>query len=133
MDNIFGIHAEALKLRATRAELLAANIANADTPNFKARDIDFKQVLSEFSGSANSLASHTIERTHAAHLDNQSIGNMNAEILYRNSIQPSLDGNTVDLHAERSAFMENALQYQASLRFINGKISGLQMAIRGEI
>ena len=134
MDNFFGIHAEALKLRANRAELLAANIANADTPNFKARDIDFKQVLNQFADSATASRISYIEKTHDAHIDsNNSISSLNADILYRSSLQPTLDGNTVDLHQERSAFMENAMQYQASLRFLNGKINGLKMAIRGEI
>jgi flagellar basal-body rod protein FlgB len=127
MDNLFGIHATALKLRGNRAELLAANIANADTPNYKARDIDFKKTLS-MSVSGNS----DMKITHAKHIDSSGNSKMGAEILYRIPNQPSLDGNTVDLQTERSAFMENSMMYQASLRFLNGKISGLMTAIRGE-
>jgi flagellar basal-body rod protein FlgB len=127
MDNLFGIHATALKLRGNRAELLAANIANADTPNYKARDIDFKKTLS-MSVSGNS----DMKITHAKHIDSSGNLKMGAEILYRIPNQPSLDGNTVDLQTERSAFMENSMMYQASLRFLNGKISGLMTAIRGE-
>ncbi len=127
MDNLFGIHAAALKIRSSRAELLAGNIVNADTPNYKARDIDFKQALSMMSGNAG------MQRTHGEHLDIQGTGSNTGEIMYRTPNQPSLDGNTVDMHTERSAFMENMMMYQASLRFLNGKISGLQTAIRGEI
>ncbi len=127
MDNFFGIHATALKIRGSRAELLAANIANADTPNYKARDLDFSQALGKVSYDAG------MKRTHTAHLDAANMTVHGAEIQYRNPTQPSLDGNTVDLHTERTAFMENAMMYQASLRFLNGSINTLKTAIRGEI
>lgn len=127
MDNLFGIHATALKIRANRAELLAGNIANVDTPNFKARDIDFKGALRMVAGES------SMQRTHVSHMDVNTSANGNTEVLYRTPNQPSLDGNTVELETERSAFMENSMMYQASLRFLNGKINGLKMAIRGEI
>ena len=127
MDNLFGIHATALKLRANRAELLAANIANADTPNYKARDIDFKRTLAM---AASEKADMKI--TNGKHINSAGNSKMGAEILYRLPTQPSLDGNTVDLQTERSAFMENSMMYQASLQFLNGKIGGLMTAIRGE-
>jgi len=128
MDNLFGIHATALKLRANRAELLAANIANADTPNYKARDIDFKHALKLAANNSGDMVT-----TNARHISSAGTSKMGAEIMYRIPTQPSLDGNTVDLQTERSAFLENAMMYQASLRFLNGKISGLMTAIRGEI
>jgi len=128
MDNLFGIHATALKLRANRAELLASNIANADTPNYKARDIDFKQAL-KLAGTNSS----DMMMTDARHINTTSMSKMGTEVMYRIPNQPSLDGNTVDLQTERSAFMENSMMYQASLRFLNGKIGGLMTAIRGEI
>ena len=128
MDSLFGIHATALKLRANRAALLAANIANADTPNFKARDIDFKQALKMAA-----QESAELRTTHSRHINPASHSNIGAEILYRTPSQPSLDGNTVDLQTERSAFMENSMMYQASVRFLNSKINGLRIAIRGEI
>lgn len=128
MDNLFGIHATALKLRANRAELLAGNIANADTPNFKARDIDFKQSLKMAANNSGAMTT-----TNARHITSAGTTKMGARIMYRNPTQPSLDGNTVDLQTERSAFLENSLMYQASLRFLNGRISGLMTAIRGEI
>jgi flagellar basal-body rod protein FlgB len=128
MDKLFGIHAAALKLRANRAELLAANIANADTPNFKARDIDFKHVLNMTASKSGDLFT-----TNSRHIDISGGSEMGAEMMYRQPNQPSLDGNTVDLQMERSAFMENSMMYQASLRFLNGKINGLMTAIRGEL
>ncbi len=128
MDNLFGIHETALKLRANRAELLAGNIANADTPNYKARDIDFKQTLQLATAKSSDLVT-----TNSRHIDSSGNSKSGAEILYRIPSQPSLDGNTVDLQTERSAFLENSMMYQASLRFLNGKISGLHTAIRGEI
>ena len=127
MDNLFGIHATALQLRANRAELLAANIANADTPNYKARDIDFKKTLA-----MTATGKADMKITNAKHIDSSGNSKMGAEILYRIPNQPSLDGNTVDLQTERSEFLENSMMYQASLRFLNGKISGLTTAIRGE-
>lgn len=127
MDNLFGIHAAALKLRANRAELLAANIANADTPNYKARDIDFKRTLAMAASEKADM-----KMTNGKHIDSSGNSKIGSEILYRIPNQPSLDGNTVDLQTERSAFMENSMMYQASLRFLNGKISGLMTAIRGE-
>ena len=127
MDDLFGIHATALKLRANRAELLAANIANSDTPNYKARDIDFKKTLSMVASNKADM-----EVTNAKHIDSSGNSKMGAEILYRIPSQPSLDGNTVDLQTERSAFLENSMMYQASLQFLNGKINGLMTAIRGE-
>ncbi|MBL1140458.1 MAG: flagellar basal body rod protein FlgB [Proteobacteria bacterium] len=128
MDNLFGIHATALKLRANRAELLAANIANADTPNYKARDIDFKKTLGMVASEHADM-----KVTNVRHINSAGNSKMGAEILYRTPNQPSLDGNTVDLQTERSAFMENSMMYQASLRFLNGRINGLMTAIRGEI
>lgn len=128
MDNLFGIHATALKLRANRAELLASNIANADTPGYKARDIDFKQALKRAANNSSEMVT-----THARHINSAGMSKMGAKIMYRIPTQPSLDGNTVDLQTERSAFMENSMMYQASLRFLNGKINGLLTAIRGEI
>ena len=128
MDNLFGIHATALKMRANRAEVLAANIANADTPNYQARDIDFKHALGQLMSDTGDL-----RITDSRHIDISNGSGLSAELMYRNPSQPSLDGNTVDIQTERSAFMENAMMYQASLRFLNGKISGLITAIRGEI
>jgi flagellar basal-body rod protein FlgB len=109
-DNLFGIHANALKLREQRMSMLASNIANAATPNFKARDLDFRAALS--------LAEN-----------GQSI---DGATVYRVPVQPSLDGNTVELATEQTAFAENALAYRSSLSFLQGRISTLNRALKGE-
>lgn len=126
-NTALGIHPQALALREKRSEILAANLANADTPDYKARDMDFKTVLS------NSLKSESgaVKQTQQGHMSG--INNLlGADLLYRNPQHASLDGNTVESHIEQAKYAENAVQYQASLRFINSKFSGLMSAIRGE-
>ena len=124
IDRAFGVHAEALQLRARRGEMLASNLANADTPNYKARDLDFRNALSE------AQATTALTTTHAGHMRMQ--GGGSAQALYRVPGQSSLDGNTVDTQIEQSKFAENAVRYRTSLRFLSGKISGLMTAIKGE-
>lgn len=126
IDKAFGIHATALQLRAERAQLLAANLANADTPGFKARDIDFRQALARAQDGAAPL-----RVTQATHLDGFHDADA-SQALYRVPLQPSLDGNTVDVAIEQAAFGENANRYLASLNFLNGRIRGLMTALRGE-
>lgn len=127
-DNVFGIHEQALLLHGQRLSVLANNLANADTPNFKARDIDFAAVLGGTAGET----SLPVSVTHAAHLT-MSDGELPAgELLYRNPYQASLDGNTVEMPVEQAAFSENNVRYQASLTFINNQISLLQYAIAGQ-
>lgn len=125
-NNALGIHPQALVLREKRGEILAANLANADTPDYKARDLDFKAVLSQTMKPKVSL-----ERTQVGHMQAQHRV-LGADLLYRNPQQPALDGNTVEAHIEQAKYAENAVQYQASLQFINNKFSGLMTAIRGE-
>ncbi len=127
LGDAFGIHEQALKVRSYRAELLASNMANADTPGFKARDIDFKQAL----GTA-TIQQPRMKTTHQNHISNATSGLSPAHLRYRIPTQPSLDGNTVDMQIEKSAFAANTLEYQASLGFLNGKIKGLKKAIRGD-
>lgn len=125
-DSALGIHAKALAVRSRRAELLASNIANADTPGYKARDIDFRAALSQAQASAPAL-----KTTNPRHISTaQSEPAM--ETLYRVPNQSSLDGNTVDASLEKAAFAENALRYQASLGFLDGKFKGLKAALKGE-
>jgi flagellar basal-body rod protein FlgB len=125
-DTALGIHPEALAFREKRSEILAANLANADTPNFKARDLDFKSVLKQSMSSG-----ATIERTHAGHITPQQQV-FGTNLMYRNPSQASLDGNTVESTVEQARYAENAVQYQASLQFINSKFSGLMTALRGQ-
>ena len=126
IDQAFGSHATALQLRAERSQLLAANLANADTPGFKARDIDFKQALASAQGETGPLV--TTQANHVGGLD----AGQATRALYRTPLQPSLDGNTVDVATEQAMFSENSNRYLASLTFLNGRIRGLMTALRGE-
>jgi len=126
-DNIFGIHEQALLLHGQRVGVLANNIANADTPNYKARDIDFAAVL----GSSGEQMPLAVSVTHAAHITPMEGELPAGELKYRNPYQASLDGNTVEMPVEQAAFSENNVRYQASLQFINGRIAELQLAITG--
>ena len=126
-DNVFGIHEQALLLHGQRLGVLATNIANADTPNYKARDIDFSAVLSQTDDAPMSLAV-----TQAAHISMSDGSSTPADLKYRNPYQASLDGNTVEMPVEQAAFSENNVRYQASLGFINGRIAELTLAINGQ-
>jgi flagellar basal-body rod protein FlgB len=131
LDNTLGIHEIALKLRAQRMELLSSNLANADTPNYKARDVDFRSVLAEYQSNTPTQES-TLRTTNAKHISSGEGETPAGDALYRNPLQPSIDGNTVDPQVEKAKFMENALQYQATLSFIDGRIKTLRKAIRGD-
>lgn len=124
-NKALGVHPQALVLREQRGEVLAANLANADTPGYKARDLDFQSVLKgELS------ANLKLETTHQAHIAPTEPW-LEASLLYRNPNQAALDGNTVESHVEQAKYAENGVQYQASLRFINGKFNDLKTAIKG--
>jgi flagellar basal-body rod protein FlgB len=127
-NSALGIHQDALVLRARRAEVLANNIANADTPNYKARDLDFRAVLEgETAGSSLSL-----QRTNTGHQSEFLSPDAAADLLYRIPQQPSVDGNTVETQEEMARYTDNALRYQASFQFLNSKFQGLTNAIKGE-
>ncbi len=123
--NALGRHPLALQLRARRMEVLASNLANADTPHYKARDFDVDKLLR-----GPDEPSLPVRKTDPAHLTLDPDARF--RLLYRVPQQAALDGNTVEEHIEQAKFAENALRYQASLRFVNGKFSGLLTAIRGE-
>jgi len=127
-DSLFGIHERALYAAADRISVLATNIANVDTPNFKARDYDFAAVLSGTSESGGL----TLARTHAGHLPVATSGDLGADLKYRVPYQPSLDGNTVEAPVEQAKFAENAVRYQTSLDFINRRIATLTTALTGQ-
>jgi flagellar basal-body rod protein FlgB len=126
-DNIFGIHEQALLLHGQRIGVLATNLANADTPNYKARDIDFSEVLAHTDD-----ASMPLRATQAGHIALDDAEWAPGELKYRNPYQASLDGNTVEMPVEQAAFSENNVRYQASLTFINQKIAEMQLAIVGQ-
>lgn len=123
LDSVFGIHEQALAVHSRRTQVLASNLANADTPHYKARDIDFKEVLGRESGGSLGLVT--------SHPDHLSTGGPGANLKYRNPYNPSLDGNTVETDVEQAEFAANAVQYQASIAFISGRIRGLRDAITG--
>lgn len=128
-SNALGIHEPALYLRSRRAEVLSNNLANADTPNFKARDVDFNSLLEQASAAQNASAP---QRTNGRHLSLDS-SDVNGDLLYRTPSQPSIDGNTVEEHGEMARFAKNGQDFEASLYFLNSKFRGLQSAIRGEV
>lgn len=131
-ENIFGIHEQALMVQGQRIGVLAANLANADTPGFKARDIDFAAVLSQSQGDgAQGDAALPLAATDAAHITLSSASAPVSDVKYRNPYQASLDGNTVEMPVEQAAFSETNVRYQASLNFINTRISELTLAING--
>jgi flagellar basal-body rod protein FlgB len=111
---IFGMTGEALKLRSQRLALLASNIANAATPNYKARDFDFQSALAAASSGASTDTA------------------ANATLGYRVPLEASLDGNTVELSTEQTLFAENAVQYRTTLSFLQGRVSTLMTALKGE-
>lgn len=122
----FAQHEQAVMFRAQRNEVLSSNIANADTPNYKARDIDFKSVLKGAQG-----APLQMSKTSEMHRDAWSTNKLGAAVQYRIPTQPTLDGNTVETDVEQAEFAENAVMYRASLAFLNGEINGLRYALRG--
>ncbi|VXC31450.1 flagellar component of cell-proximal portion of basal-body rod [Pseudomonas sp. 8Z] len=126
-----GIHEKALTFRAQRAEVLANNIANADTPNYKARDLDFASVLAAES-SRQQRGPVSLNRTDSRHIAADGVPSGEAELPYRTPFQASLDQNTVDLQIEQSNYAENTVQLQASFTFLNSKFKGLTAALRGE-
>lgn len=124
--NAFDIHPAALRVREKRTELLASNLANVDTPHYKARDLDFRAILK--GEQTRPLALSITQPSHQLKQPTDTLG----ETLYRNPYQPSMDGNTVESEQEHIRFAENALQYQATLGFLSGAITDLRSAIRGE-
>ncbi|WP_044409773.1 flagellar basal body rod protein FlgB [Thiomicrospira microaerophila] len=131
-NSIFGIHESAMLVRRDRAEVLANNLANADTPNFKARDIDFRKAIHEVSLSADTRFKPDMQRTNARHLEGFAELSTRDYLKYRMPTQPSLDGNTVETHIEKAKFAENALHYQATLEFLDSRIKSISGALKGE-
>lgn len=127
-DNALGVHPQMLELRGKRMELLADNLANADTPGFRARDVDFQSVLEGVQGENPAVR---LQSTDPGHF--QPPGGMNAATTgYRIPNQPSLDGNTVETQIEQARYAENAIQYQVSMQFVSGKLKAMVSAIKGE-
>ena len=131
IDKALFFQQQALGLRAYRQQVLAGNIANADTPNFKARDLDFASVLAEQNAKAKG-GEFQLNRSNSKHIDAQGVASADAALRYRMPSEPSLDQNTVDLQVEQSKYAENSVQFQASFTLLNSKFKGLINALRGE-
>ncbi len=128
-ESALGIHESALRVRGQRASVLASNLANIDTPNYKARDLDFKQMLNQKTSESPYFGAQT---TNERHIADTAIFGEDADVLYRTPQQPSIDGNTVEDQIEHAEYMKNALAFQASFQFLNSKFQGLRTAIRGD-
>ena len=149
LDAYLGVHAQALALQAQRTEVLATNLANSDTPNYKARDVDFRAALaaaagapgaagaglSGATGSATTAATAGVlplATTDARHLATDGSATGPVALKYRVPLAPSLDGNTVDVQLEQAAFAENSVRYQATLTFLSDRFKALMTALTGQ-
>ncbi|WP_313489311.1 flagellar basal body rod protein FlgB [Stutzerimonas nitrititolerans] len=130
-DKALGIHEKALGFRAQRAEVLANNIANADTPNYKARDLEFSSVLAA-QAAKSQQGSFGVNLTNEKHIAAEGLEIANPSLRFRTPHHASLDQNTVDLQIEQSTYAENAIDFQASFTLLNSKFKGLMSALRGE-
>ena len=126
IDNALNLHAQAINVRGRRAEILASNLANADTPGYKARDINFRDVLAQAAGKS------TLRTTSDRHFGSAASHAGDGHMVYRIPNQASLDGNTVETQIEQAQFGENAVRYQASVNFLSGSVRGLLLALKGE-
>ncbi len=124
--NALGIHTSALEFRARRSEVLANNLVISDTPNYKARDISFSDVLAN-----QDVPRMKLRTTRNGHMDGR-VESLSTDLKYRTPLQPSLDGNTVDPEIEETNYMRNALEFQTSFTFLSGKFRSLSSAIRGQ-
>lgn len=129
LDDALKFHETALRIRGQRQELLASNIANADTPNYKARDIDFNSALK--SALTQNGVSSTLTETSSGHMALKNNTLDSTPLLYRTISQGSVDGNTVDIDTERNQFTENALRYEAGITMITNQLKQLNIALQG--
>ncbi|HEY0905966.1 MAG TPA: flagellar basal body rod protein FlgB [Methylophilus sp.] len=136
LDAALNFHQTALRVRNERQELLASNIANADTPHYKARDIDFQSTFNaalQQTASAAANASSGLQQTSSQHMAGSGgLGGSSGNALFRPIMQGSVDGNTVDMDVERNAYVDNGLRYEASLTMITGQIKKMLSAINGQ-
>ena len=130
LDAALRFNREALNLRAQRQEVLAANIAHADTPNYKARDFDFGSQLSRVMEQGRASQSVALATTSARHLQGEAMATSDPDLLFRVPVQSSIDGNTVEMDVERVNFAENALRYEFSLTRVSSRIKTLLSAVQ---
>ncbi|CAH9051300.1 Flagellar basal body rod protein FlgB [Pseudoalteromonas haloplanktis] len=126
-DKALGVHPHAMLIRSQRAEMLATNIANADTPGYKAKDIDFASALK--TAKSNQLSGNTMVRTNEKHIAGGTRSVASNELFRTSNQTDTGDGNSVDIQVERNLYTQNAMEYQASVQFLNGKFKGLKKAL----
>lgn len=126
----FNFYQNALALRQQRQEVLASNIANSDTPNYKARDFDFTSALQGAMGEGMRLPDTKLTLTSVRHIPASAVSSDPAELLYRQPLQPSMDGNTVDMNVERVQFADNTVRYQTDLNLVTQRIKTLMAAMQ---
>jgi flagellar basal-body rod protein FlgB len=132
LDAEFATHRAALHLRDLRQEVIASNIANADTPGYKARDFDFSQAMKDVMSAKQPAGALQMTVTDPRHISIGPRQSLEVALMYRNDVQPSIDGNTVDMNTEMANFADNALRYQASLSFAQQHIAGLRSALQSQ-
>jgi flagellar basal-body rod protein FlgB len=132
LDTYLGVQQDALKVQSKRMEVLAKNLANVDTPNYKAQDIDFKTALAQAGSPGSSLALTTTSANQIGNSATTGDLENSAALKYRVPLAPSLDGNTVDEQMEQAAFADNTVRYQATLTFLSGSLKDLVTAITGQ-
>ena len=132
LNSYLGVHTAALKLREQRTELLANNLANADTPGFKARDLDFRSALAAATAPAATGGALAAPAHGTALATAGTAGSSDAFLRFRTPLAPSLDGNTVDTQLEQAAFADNSVRYQATLSFLSSRFRSLMTAITGQ-
>lgn len=131
LDDMLSFHTQALRVRDQRQQVLASNIANADTPNYKARDLDFKTTLQGALKGAGTPGGVAMATTAPGHLKGNPGMAADANLQYRTPAQGSVDGNTVDMDAERAAFADNTIHYEFNLNRLSSQIKGLLSVIQG--
>jgi flagellar basal-body rod protein FlgB len=132
LDTYIGVHADALKLQSKRMEVIADNLANSDTPGYKARDIDFRAAMANAGGAGGASAPVKLATTNPGHLGTDPTTEANVNLKYRVPLAPALDGNTVDAQQEQAAFADNTVRYQATLTFLSSRFRSLMTAITGQ-
>jgi flagellar basal-body rod protein FlgB len=132
LDTYLGVQQDALKVQSKRMEVLAKNLANVDTPNYKAQDIDFKTALAQAGSPGAALPLATTTSNQIGNSATSGDLDTSGALKYRVPLAPSLDGNTVDAQMEQAAFADNTVRYQATLTFLTGSLKELMTAITGQ-
>ncbi len=130
LDEVFAFHENALRLRGQRQQLLASNIANADTPNYKAKDLDFGKAMQSALSQGRTANQVALAQTNSGHLSAELSAQL-PNTFMRKPTQNNLDGNTVDMDVERNNFVENSMHYEADVNFTQNEIKGLLAVLQG--